>query len=788
MTAPPSSNQPAAARLWLFRLVAAMGLPLMVLLALEGGLRLGGYGRSASFLIPDERPGFFRSNPEYLKLFMPGGFDLRPQNFRVAVRKPANTIRVVVLGESAAQGVPEPLFGFAPQLRAQLRARFPRKEIEVINTGIVAINSHVVYQIACDLTKIDPDLFVVYLGNNEIVGPYGPGCSYLSEMPPLWTIRLSVFVRATRVGQLMGACLGQLAHRGMQAEWGGMTMFVDHAVAGDDPRLGTVYRNFEANLDDIIRVATAGGARTLLCTVVSNLKDCAPFLSQHRPGMSAADLAAWQRAFDRGRIEWRLDRPAKARVSLQEAAQLDPTYADTLFMLGSLALQAGETENARTLLVAAQHWDALRFRPDTRINEIIRQVASNHTGEVRLLDAAVLMGSDPASTTPPAGRELLYEHVHLNWAGNYQLARLMAEASESTLFGGPDAGRPAFLDSEGCAAALAYSAREHHSVLGVVQGIVMAPPFTNQLTYCEDGARLVREMAKARTASVDTLNLKRAKELVQSAILHDPINPDLAKLEENINDALGDIPGAWAAVRRARELQPYYYVLAVDEAIKLSRLERYGEAENLLKETAAACRPRDLAAVGQALADLYIRTRRWDEGRRFFDGMIARQPTDLKLRLIRGRLAHLAGDPKSAEREFRGILAEEPPNQLALESLVSLLNETGRKDAAIQASVEGADRQPKNQVNNFRAALVMEERRNDAMAVKYYLAAEQSGPVDSAFEIHLAQKMFARGQLDEALLHLGNAKQISRYEENPAGAETVERILATLRAQVPQLR
>src|SRR6202044_244084 len=195
----------------------------------------------------------------------------------------------VVLGESAAQGVPMPAFGFAPQLRAQLRARYPGREIEVINTGIVAINSHVVYQIARELSRFSPDLFVVYMGNNEVVGPYGPGCAYLSEMPPLWAIRLSVFIRSTRTGQLLASLLGRLAGGGKgPAQWGGMAMFVNNSVRGDDPRLATVYRNFESNLRDIIGVATAAGARTVLCTVASNLKDCAPFLSLHRPGLTEA--------------------------------------------------------------------------------------------------------------------------------------------------------------------------------------------------------------------------------------------------------------------------------------------------------------------------------------------------------------------------------------------------------------------------------------------------------------------------------------------------------------------
>lgn len=160
------ASRSAAFRLGVFRALALLGIPAALLLGLEGTLRVGHYGREVGFLIPDEQPGYYRTNPDFVSLFMPASFDLRPLNYRVARRKPANTVRIVVLGESAAQGIPSPAFGFAPHLRAQLRARYPDRRFEVINTGIVAINSHVIYQVACDLAQFEPDLFIVYAGNN----------------------------------------------------------------------------------------------------------------------------------------------------------------------------------------------------------------------------------------------------------------------------------------------------------------------------------------------------------------------------------------------------------------------------------------------------------------------------------------------------------------------------------------------------------------------------------------------------------------------------------------------
>jgi tetratricopeptide (TPR) repeat protein len=761
-------------------LLAAAGIPALLLLGLEGGLRLAGYGRMASFLIPDDQTGFYRSNPDFVSLFMPGSFDLRPLNFRVAARKPAGTVRIVVLGESAAQGIPSPAFGFAPQLRAQLRARYPDKAIEVINTGIVAINSHVIYRIASDLAAFSPDLFVVYAGNNEVVGPYGPGCAYLAETPPLAVIRLSVFVRSTRTGQLLGSLLGRIARRNQPAaEWGGMSMFVDQAVAGDDPRLEKVYRHFEANLQDIVRVAAGAGAKTLLCTVVSNLKDCPPLLSRHSAGFAESE---WQPAYNRGKLAWLLGDAAAARADLTEALRLDPHYADTAFMLGSLELEAGEIAAARAHLIAAAHWDALRFRPDTRINEIIRQVARANPA-VGLVDSALLLGSDPASTVPLAGRELLFEHVHLDWEGNHQVARLMAEGAEALLFS-PSPNPPPWLDSAGCATALAYTAHERFGVMQRITSIIQNPPFTNQLTYPEDMARLGRDLAAAQAAANNPAVLQHAQAVVQAALARDPENPALTKIAQDVADDLGDVAGALALARRAQPLQPANFALATDEAIKLSRLARYDEAEQLLRRTAAACPPRDLAIMAPAFADFFTRTKRLAEGRRHLDGVIALRPADASLRLLRGRLARSAGDTAAAEREFRDILATDPSQQGALEALVALLTESGRTADVETATLAFADRQPGNLPNNLRAAIIAENRGDDAAAARSLLAATRSGPVPSAVELRLARKYFALRQPAETLTHLALARRLSRLEGDADATDSISQVIAKLRTEL----
>jgi len=770
-----------APRLWLYRTALAVGIPVALFLALEFGLRLAGYGRPTTFLIPDDKPGYFRTNPDYARLFLPGSFDLRPLNLRVSRHKAPGAVRIVLLGESAAQGVPVPSFAFAPQLRAQLRAHYPGREIEVIDTGIVAINSHVVYQIARELARFEPDLFVVYMGNNEVVGPYGPGCAYLSQMTPLWIIRASVFVRSTRTGQLVGALVGRLSPRSRRpAEWGGMSMFVDSAVTGDDPRLATVYSNFEENLRDIVKAASGAGAKTILCTVVANLKDCPPFLSRHRPGFSQAELSAWQGAFDEGRLAWRLGESERARARLAEALRIDPQYADTHFMLGSLDLRAGDTEAARRHLVDALHWDALRFRPDPRINEIVREVARGGRYGARLLDAALAMGADPYSNAPPSGREILFEHVHLDWNGSYLLARMMAQSAAAAVFGGRESSS-GWLDSAACADALAYTQHERLPMLLRIDVLTRKPPFTNQLTYVQDEARMAREIDAATQVARKPETLGRAAEVSRAALARDPENPALAGILEGIDLDLGDLTGALGMARRADELLPRDYALSADEATILMRLGRSAEAEKVLMQAVGS--GADLDLLAPVLLNFWTWLKRFDDAERFLDAAVAGHPGDLRLRLGRAGLALSAGENAEAEAEYRAVLAEDPSNEGALEALVGFLTQMGRNSEAENVSLATADQQPRNQGNNLRASKICEARGDDSRSAHFLEAAERSGPVNATFELTLALKLYRLKRRAEMMTRLAEARSLSMHEGNPAVTESIERLIARMRAE-----
>src|SRR5271166_3200957 len=242
---------------WTPRIALAVVAPVVLLFVIEGALRLFGVGFPTDVLTPCTMAGKNAScyNLFFPAPFFPPGMMKAPQVYAIPVEKPQGTYRIFVLGESAAMGDPDPAYGFSRYLEVMLRERFPSMKFEVVNTGSVAINSHVLLPIAKGLASERPDLFIIYSGNNEVVGPYGPGTALTSSGMTMPVIRTSIFVHSTRIGQLLTKLGTQ------RREWGGMEMFLDKQIRETSPFMKYAYENFEANLRDTVAVARSSGAR-----------------------------------------------------------------------------------------------------------------------------------------------------------------------------------------------------------------------------------------------------------------------------------------------------------------------------------------------------------------------------------------------------------------------------------------------------------------------------------------------------------------------------------------------
>jgi tetratricopeptide (TPR) repeat protein len=289
-------------------LVAA---PLLFLGAFEGVLRSVGAGYPTTFFLP--RATAYVSNEKFGWRYFPRAIARTPVPLALDAQKAAR--RVFVLGESAAMGFPDPAFGLAAYLQSALGSGW-----EVHNAAMTAINSHAIREIAAECARLNPDVFVIYMGNNEVIGPYGAAAVFgsLTRLP---LIRARLWVKSTRLGQL-GSRLFTRSDA-VPTEWRGLEFFHNQAIPADDPRLERVYAHFETNLRDIIASGRRAGARVLIAPVVVNLRDCPPFLSAAAARAFAA--GDYERARDLDELRLRADSRLNAivvRLASQEGAEL----------------------------------------------------------------------------------------------------------------------------------------------------------------------------------------------------------------------------------------------------------------------------------------------------------------------------------------------------------------------------------------------------------------------------------------------------------------------------------
>ena len=653
-------------RLWLFRLAAVVLAPVLFLCLCETVLRLADVGYRPQVTVPCrvDDLAYRGDNVTFAWRFFPTVLAREFEPFAFPAEKPADTYRIFVLGASAAQGVPNHAFCFGRFLQVMLQERFGDLHVEVITAAMAAINSHVVLEIAKDCARYDPDLFVVYLGNNEVVGPYGPGTVLTPALSNLHLIRAGIALRKTRVGQFLSGVVSAGAAEGKPDYWRGMEMFVGQQVRADDPQLELVYDHFRRNLQDICRVAAAAGAETILCTVGSNLADSPPFASSHGREFAHDEEESWQKAYERGVAFEAGGDYDRAVQSYLEAGQIDDSHADLQFRLGRCYELSGVHEAARTRYLRARDLDVLRFRADTRINATIRDVAERGSSSgVHLADVvAALEGAAPGGIP---GEEFFHEHVHLTFQGNYLLARTVLDQVEPILRARTDQASPPIEvpTAQQCAQRLVWSDWSDRQTLDTVVRMYLAkPPFTSQL-YHKERVFLLQQRLSALKERLTEESLRKICEQYTVAIGRAPddwrLHWDYGKL---LAEDLKEYDAAVAQYRIVQGLLPHSHM---GHDALASVLRAQGDLDGAIAEyrKALAIKP-TFGAAHYHLGWCYQKQGKNDAAIRQYRQAIKSAPNYIPAYLSLGELLFRAGELAEAAEVCRAGLAVAPDHPL----------------------------------------------------------------------------------------------------------------------------
>jgi tetratricopeptide (TPR) repeat protein len=729
---------PAPSRRQWFRALALLS-PILLLGLGELGLRSIGYGYATPFFLerPQEGRALLVENPKFGWRFFPQALARAPRPLSLAAAKPPGTIRIFVLGESAAMGDPEPAYGFPRQLERMLRARDPSHKFEVVNCAMVAINSHVIREIARDCAPRQGDFWVVYAGNNEVVGPFGTGTIFGLQTPGLAVVRAVLLAKSTRLGQWLAALRPRSAG---PAKWLGMEMFLRNQVRSDAPGLSVVYESFARNLAAILELGRRSGSTVLLATMPVNLKDSPPFASQHRPGLSAGQLGDWDERFGRGQKAQDGRRFAEALAAYKEASQIDAAFAELAFRRAVCELALSQTNAAASDFLLARDLDTLRFRADSRLNQTIRRVASSIQG-ITLIDAEQECARQSDDGVP--GDALFYDHVHLNFAGNYLVAALFAAEIEKKLTGiaaSSDAALPAEAD---IARQLALTDFDRRRVGEEMRMRLRQPPFAAQLN------------SKARDESwQETLaRLKAPPERFigeyQAALEFAPEDWVLRANYGRLLEAAGDEPAAalqWQAVARLMAFEPdsWFHLgnLAYDARTFAQAQRLFEEALKRKPDFLEALNGLGLSLAAQGQARQAIRE---------FKAALRLDPSFSAARVNLGVALANRGEIPAAMAEYRAALQIETNNVAARINLAKLLASQGNSEQAMVLFREALEIRPEEPMANFYLANVLVAQGRQAEALAHYQAAIRAKPDFADARLNLAMESARTGNFTEAL-------------------------------------
>lgn len=340
-----------------------------------------------------------------------------PQTF--PAQKPPGTYRIVCLGGSTTFGRPfrDPT-SFCGWLRAYLQSAEPDRKWEVINAGGVSYASYRVATVMEEMTQYEPDLFIVYTGQNEFLewrtyDDLLTGSTFGRD----WLTRLS----QTRTFALMSRITDELQPSEPPVDRFELPAEVDeilnHTVGPTSYRRDPQWRrqvldHFQQNLERMALIAKQSGARMLLVTPTSNLKDCSPFRSDPTDGVPSADLAAAKTL--RAAAEQRAaEQDLETAIGLiNQAIELDPANAELHFQLGQVQFRAGRNEAARTSFLAAIDEDVCPLRAVSEILAAVRRTAASQ--QIMLVDYERRLTAHCESQWGHTclGAELFLDHVH----------------------------------------------------------------------------------------------------------------------------------------------------------------------------------------------------------------------------------------------------------------------------------------------------------------------------------------------------------------------------------------
>lgn len=337
-----------------------------------------------------------------------------------------NTYRVFCVGGSTTFGNPfTDKASFGRWLQAFLKKAAPDRNWEVINAGGISYASYRVANLMQELVQYQPDLFIVYSGQNEFLEERSYGS--LARLPA-WVVNTDSMLSNTRLYSSMKRLFHTFRSNSLiQARErfevsGEVDDILAHSIGPnnyqrDENLRGQILKHYQLNLERMVKLASDVDAEVIFVKPAVNLKDMSPFKSEHKEGLTDDEITTWDSFYQEAKKLHDAGKYSEALDFYHNALRIDNRYAELHFMIGRALFALGRFEESKQFFWHAVDEDIAPLRMLSSMPDILSRVAQKF--HVPLVDFEFILRNQYLQTYGHSvlGNEFFLDHVHTNEHG-----------------------------------------------------------------------------------------------------------------------------------------------------------------------------------------------------------------------------------------------------------------------------------------------------------------------------------------------------------------------------------
>jgi tetratricopeptide (TPR) repeat protein len=336
--------------------------------------------------------------------------------------KPAGLTRIFVIGGSAAYGFPYNAdHGFSGYLSRALNKAAPGR-YEVINASGMSFGSHRVLDVLQDVLLFEPDLVIIYSGNNEYVER-----NILPETKkaPAAMEKINSIFNQTDIYRAIRLTLFKISPKVFERR-----MKQDITDIRSNPRVSrgdigrslhtdsTILANYRKNITDMKKLLVQQGVKAVFCTVPV---DIGGWLPDSGLPQFADDTAAqrWLELVDLRDEAFKKSDLAQEAEYMKKILEITPNDPGMRFNYGKILWLLRQYKASYQELVKAKDLDYRPTRALSSFNEVIRSTVDESNG-VYLADLENMIKE---KYLQGQARGIFLDYCHLTETGNKLVAQ-----------------------------------------------------------------------------------------------------------------------------------------------------------------------------------------------------------------------------------------------------------------------------------------------------------------------------------------------------------------------------